>query len=852
MNDRVYRVWTPLLVIAVLLLTLPGIAAASPNSSPDDPVQGSGIAPTWTLRTGSLMDPRTGFCMDTDPVSGQILVFGGRAVFDLDDLWALAPGASTWEPVTTIDTPPSRTEAALTFLGTSGQALLFSGIDSGGSVFDDTCLLNLSQRSWQTLAPSVHPSPRGGHTMVWAGDRAILFGGKDDWSPFQFNTLNDTWSFDPLTQEWTELHPANPPPARVYHAMAYDPISGKVILFGGRTGPGESSLSDTWAYDPPANTWTELHPNLSPQTRAEHAMCALGDTGKILLYGGRSWPDWDVYHQTYFFDTATGQWQSVTPEKEPTAAILTGLAYDARDHRAVLFGGAFDPRWGPSNETWAFDDSIVAWSRLDIGNPPSARESIEGAYDALRGRFLTFGGGYKTYDALLWQECGETCIYDVQANQWSILPEDETGPAAREEACFTYSPSLDQAMLFGGVNVEVLNDLWVLSPDGTWTRITAENPPQELCGAAMVANPETGEVVLFGGRNIDKKSKEIHWFGDTYLYDPVANCWTKLDLTTHPSPRFWHKMVWDDVTGRVLLFGGWEPFWSDEDCCHNDLWSFDFATRQWTELHPIGELPPTRANGGMAWDSTRKKAVIFGGQYYIDGGGLLNDTWTYDPATNRWEMLQTAASPPTVCRFAMVYDSLWDQALIFGGFQMPGSYHRNDCWALTFQTTLGYFLTPGWNLITVPLRIVPTSADDAFPADCVLYAWDALHSRYLGRSQIALEPGAGYWLKSTLPSLALTGAPLAAPERTVALANGWNLIGNPFANDIPWDEVSLRSGGETMTLDQAFSRGLLAPALVAWNGTGYFPIASGGAFPTKAGFWAKALASGLEMIWANP
>ena len=44
--------------------------------------------------------------------------------------------------------------------------------------------------------------------------------------------------------------------------MVYDPVSGKMVLFGGCANVADPStyLNDTWAYDPAANTWTELQP----------------------------------------------------------------------------------------------------------------------------------------------------------------------------------------------------------------------------------------------------------------------------------------------------------------------------------------------------------------------------------------------------------------------------------------------------------------------------------------------------------------------------------------------------------------------------------------------------------------
>ena len=51
----------------------------------------------------------------------------------------------------------------------------------------------------------------------------------------------------PALVGWIQLSPTNSPPARSYLAMAYDAVSGKIIMFGGYDGNGY--LNDTWEFD---------------------------------------------------------------------------------------------------------------------------------------------------------------------------------------------------------------------------------------------------------------------------------------------------------------------------------------------------------------------------------------------------------------------------------------------------------------------------------------------------------------------------------------------------------------------------------------------------------------------------
>ncbi len=93
--------------------------------------------------------------------------------------------------------------------------------------------------------------------------RLIMFGGRSS----ETDLLSDTWAYDPATNAWTELMPSgNLPPARAQPAMAYDPAAHRLIMFGGWD--LDADFGDTWAYDPSANTWADLDPSGTVASRA--------------------------------------------------------------------------------------------------------------------------------------------------------------------------------------------------------------------------------------------------------------------------------------------------------------------------------------------------------------------------------------------------------------------------------------------------------------------------------------------------------------------------------------------------------------------------------------------------------
>src|SRR5437763_11187021 len=68
--------------------------------------------------------------------------------------------------------------------------------------------------------------------------------------------------------DWIELSPNNPPLARSYLAMTYDPVSEKIIAFGGFDGTGY--LNDTWSFD--GATWAQIATQSAPPARAAAQM----------------------------------------------------------------------------------------------------------------------------------------------------------------------------------------------------------------------------------------------------------------------------------------------------------------------------------------------------------------------------------------------------------------------------------------------------------------------------------------------------------------------------------------------------------------------------------------------------
>jgi hypothetical protein len=76
----------------------------------------------------------------------------------------------------------------------------------------------------------------------------------------------------------------------------------------------------------------------------------------------------------------------------------------------------------------------------------------------------------------------------------------------------------------------------------------------------------------------------------------------------------------------------------------------------------------------MIYDSVRQRILVFGG---LNGPTIYNDLWEWNPTANTWTMLTPAMKPPARYAFAMAYDSLRDRIVVWGGNGISGN---NDTW----------------------------------------------------------------------------------------------------------------------------------------------------------------------------
>jgi Galactose oxidase, central domain len=203
----------------------------------------------WTQVADVGPAPRAGHAMTFDAARGTVILFGGAsaAASPFGDTWAW--DGNDW--VQQEDVGPSpRMRHALTFDTTRSRTVLYGGIAADSSAMHDTWEWDGTR--W-TEEVNFGPPACFGAAMVFKVARSCLFGGISAVSGGQQSPIlyGVSWEWD--GKRWTARQDIGPGP-REGHAMVFDSVRARVVLFGGSATALDDSnvpakaLGDTWEH----------------------------------------------------------------------------------------------------------------------------------------------------------------------------------------------------------------------------------------------------------------------------------------------------------------------------------------------------------------------------------------------------------------------------------------------------------------------------------------------------------------------------------------------------------------------------------------------------------------------------
>lgn len=518
------------------------------------------------------------------------------------------------------------------------------------------------------------------HAMVYDSVRArtVLYGGR---TPTGFS--NETWEYDGFS--WSQKLPAHAPSARHHAHLAFDVMRARVVLFGG-VGEDGAPLSDTWEYD--GIDWTQKSVALSPPPRFAGAMAYHAGRQRVVLYGGLSTMP---LSDTWEYDGTSWTLRSIT---SPGPSSFHAMAYDAANDVIVMFSRAAQP------ETWKYDST--GWAMVTTTSPRGRLVSAM-AYDPTSQRVIMIGGAGSQCGGET--NCNDAFAFNAATSTWMQI----SAPFAPAQGGLAFHAATNQLVLVGGLpagELRASDAVWLR--EGTdWRRVTNATAPRARLACQLAHLPGFG-TVLFGGQTSFPSGASLddtwvfrdeHWEHLALAVSPPATAYGALALDSRrnklvlsgttgdtwefdgqwskvggsgPSPRSLHAMAYDVNRGVMVMHGGWDEVLQDSRV---DTWAFDGA---WTEL-TTSNVPPSRNAFGFVYDIARDALVLFGGG--TDGFDLT----TWELAGSTWTQL---AIPGPGDRYAssMTYHEGRQATVLFGGADSmttrAGSTweYRNGAW----------------------------------------------------------------------------------------------------------------------------------------------------------------------------
>ena len=574
----------------------------------------------WTELTPSGRTPlgRRDAYMVYEAARERILLFGGRdGGVQRTDVWAW--DGQEWFELTSSGVPPARIEAAVAYHPARGEVVMFGGV-SGTTRRNDIWVWNGS--AWGQRNPPTRPPPmnRAGFAHLSAGGRdgLLLFGG-DQASGVPSGS---TWLWNGAGFE--QLQPSTAPEPRYGAGMAWDPVDGSTLLFGGRSAQAPHFFNDLWRFT--GAQWVRLetfdsphatNPVGRPTARAAHLVYESADDRFLVLDGegatnsGPAMPS--IGYQTEHWSWERTRWRRrgrlAPPTNAGAPAPRSGHTLVSTPEGVLMHGGRLSATVYADTWLWT-GDAWVPGANNTGTNRPSARA------DHAMAAFWT----------------GGDLVNDIPGQFQNVV-------------------------LFGGTD----NQTWRWTHPGSlgaWTQLSPTTSPAARTGHAMVTDTRPAffgspvqRILMFGGPD----ALLWQWNGNQWSTVATSGCGGPT-----PAPRRGHAIVKDTLRERLVVLGG-ETLLSPP---LTEIWELDLASRCWSRSGAL--LPEPRQGMAFAFDSDRAQTLVFGGSNGV--GSPVGTLLTWNGSTVATASLRSNWVRPEARSGArMALDAISGRMLLHGG-----------------------------------------------------------------------------------------------------------------------------------------------------------------------------------------
>lgn len=311
----------------VVTVTFSAAPAGSPfsNKWAAFPVTAAAPSARWhhsAVWTGSRMIVFGGFSYVGSTTGNSVIQNNGKS-YD--------PATDSWIDINVTGGPGARANHSAVWTGS--KMIIFGGRDVSGNPLNTGMSYDPATNLWSPISSTGAPSARYAHVGVWTGSKMIVWGGTNITTVF-----NDGAIYDPATNTWAPLTAAAPPSARAWAAGVW--TGSKMIVAGGSNSYTAASgfLVDGKAFDPIANTWTDISAGGAPSVRTITAAVWTGS--KMVVHGGyyNDGVNQTTYNTGAIYDPTANTWSALNTAGGPAGryghtAVWTGSS-------ALFWGGA--------------------------------------------------------------------------------------------------------------------------------------------------------------------------------------------------------------------------------------------------------------------------------------------------------------------------------------------------------------------------------------------------------------------------------------------------------------------------------------------------------------------------------
>lgn len=380
---------------------------------------GIGGTPAWSKIAATGTAPSVGFhSVVSDSAKNAMYVFAGSSsdakLAGDDHAFALSNangiGTSAW----TRGGPPARYSQSMFYDSATDSVFVLDGQHAlTNTNFDDYWQTNNISSStnlnWVPInVGGTHPKSRWGQSAAYdsTNNRVMMFAGS---TGFPAPCMNDYWVMTYANNTgkkptWTSVIPTGTaPPVRTRHSAAYDPITNRLIVFGGFN-CSTGYYNDVWVVTSANNlngtpAWTQLSPaGQGPSPRQSSSAIYNSGANTLTVFGGDAGggPFGDIWVLSFANGVGgTPTWTEITASNNgPSARSGHTATYDAKNDSMTVYGG-FDGT-NLLNDTWvlssASGQSTSMWTEIIPATTGPGRRFASATYDPVTNTMNIFGG----------------------------------------------------------------------------------------------------------------------------------------------------------------------------------------------------------------------------------------------------------------------------------------------------------------------------------------------------------------------------------------------------------------------------------------------------------------------------